>query len=362
MKTAILLITLSLLRPTEVFSQAAAPTVMQLHRQILETVNDGDKRVLLAQLAATPPVTVGDAQALYDLFARFTVPTVRNAVMASLRRLNPRNAQLAPVFHYYLEQDEPEDRIFGINGALILRSPKSLPLIEKIAKGKFKGKSAGDLALLSEKNAWWTQYEALSALAQWEGPEAYALLKRQAESAPPVAKIMGEFLWEKSLPQIADWTKSGGASGKEKAKHALSAAPTLAALTQTRGAMLKILRDSSADLELRHQLALKIGVSSMEDDVDALLKEREQSKDAQTRLLLSAAVFASRSLKAVPLLTQFAQENPDPRSRAGALFQLKEMLSVEQYRPLLEWAVKNETDPENKEEAQRQLKLLGQKK
>jgi hypothetical protein len=324
-------------------SGAYPPNVDGWHQEYLETTSAERKLALLKDIAGTPPASSREVQALFDLFSRFDDKTVRDAAMASVHRLTPQAKSLENAFLFYLGDSDPVSRIFGINGALALRSERA---------GNF---SPEQLTLLSEKNAWWAHYEALSALAAWKGAEVLPLLKKQSEKAPAVAALIGAHMWKAAFPLIVEWSRSSSAGDKKRAHFALTADAAPGDLRQTREAMLELLRDASQDKDLRHQLALKVGLSSTEEEVAALLKKHAEAKGAEAKLFWAAAIFASRSPQAVPLLKQFAFEDPEPASRLGALGQLRETLPEAEYRAVLEEFARGEKDAQNKEEAERQL-------
>lgn len=336
----------------------APPSVVSLRDAFVETLEDRKKSEILATLARTPAVTARDLQALYDLFMRFPDAAVRDSALGSLALVDAHSPHLEPLFVRYLQEPEPESVLFGVKGALRIRAPSALPLIQKIAKRKFAFKSPQDAPLVSEKNAWWAQYEALAALAQWRPAQALPLIKDKTRQAPGVARLLGLYLWKESLNQIAAWARSSDPKNREKAQQALSAQVPMDALRQSRPEMLKRLLDSKEDRDLRHQLALNIGLSSTDDDAAALVKEYDAASDPETRLMLAAALFASRSRRAVPLLTSYAKANPNAQTRAGARLQLRDMLTAEEYRPLLEWAARDDPDPDNRREASRELDAL----
>ncbi|OGR87093.1 MAG: hypothetical protein A3J74_01155 [Elusimicrobia bacterium RIFCSPHIGHO2_02_FULL_57_9] len=343
----ILLLTAALLAQA---TPSAAQDVVDLHNDFLESIDLDKKSRALEDLARTPIKTSRDAHAAHDLFMRFVDAKTRNAVMDSLDLMDPRNRDPEPVFLGYLSQPEAESVLFGIKGSLRLRSPQALLPIKRIAEKKFAYQSPGETPLTSEKNAWWVQYEALSALAQWQGDKALPLLIRKTNEAPAIAQIMARYLWKESLPQFVKW------SGQERANEGLRTQVPMAALKETRLEMLNILRDPKADKELRHQCALKLGISSNEELVAELLKEYAAQSDPRSRLYFEAALFASRSRLTLPLLMRHAKESPDAQVRAGVRVQLKEMLEPAPYRELLEWAAQNETDQENKNFAAEELK------
>ncbi|MBI5629807.1 MAG: hypothetical protein HY921_02855 [Elusimicrobia bacterium] len=348
--------------PVILLASSATPViagVAELRDAFSESIEPDKRARHLAELAQTAPQSPRDVQALFDLFSRFDEAPVRNSALSSLSRMSPHSPLLEPVFARYLEEPEPEARIFAIKGALRLRAQSALPLIKRLARENLAFKSPQDAQLISEKNAWWVQYEALAALAQWEPAQALPLIKAKASDAPEVAKLMGLFLWKESLPQIIQWSGSKKPEDRERAKQALTVPTPAAALRETRTEMLKILRDPKADPELRHQIALKVGLSSNEEEVGALLKEYEglpTADAAKDKLYFSAALFASHSPQAIPVLVEHVKTHPNPATRSGALLQLKDMLPEAEYRALLDWASKNDPDLELREEALQQLK------
>ncbi len=309
---------------------------------------------MLDEIARTHPQTQRDIKSLFDLFMRFPQPAVRDTVMGSVRRLDQNDSGLEPAFMEYLKLSESEARIFGINGAFRLRSLRALPLIKEIAAQRFSFKSPGETPILSDKNLWWTQYEALSALAQWQGAQALPLLRSQAEKAPAVARLMSIYLWNESLPDIIKWAGSRGSA--ESAHEALTADVPLTALRKTRAKMLAVLRNPKSDRELRHQLAIKVGISSTPEEIDSLLAEQTAAQDSESRLTLSAALFASRSPKTVPWLKKIASEDPDAKIRLGGMMQLRLLLPPAETRPFLEAASANDPDAENRQSANEMLK------
>ncbi|MBI5623497.1 MAG: beta-N-acetylhexosaminidase [Elusimicrobia bacterium] len=338
--------------------QAAASsrtvTVSELHDAYISAYEDAERKRVLGLIIATAPKTTRDVQRLFDLFIRFPTPVMRDAVMRSLHQLDPKSAHLEPLFLSYMEEDEPEEVVFGINGAVIIRCAPCLPKLKDFAKLPLQAEDPGDILMLSEKNVWWATYEALCALAEWEGKDSLPLLKRQLKASPRVAEVMARYLWKESLPLIADWT-AGSKRAKTQAKWAWKAAVPIQALRETRDPMMKILRSPKADRELRHQVAIKVGMSSTEDEISSLISEYEAAKDTDSRLMLGAAVFSSRSSQAIPLLKNFVRENANPLARAGALGQLRTLLPRPEYRELLDWVSKNDPNPDNKADAIDQL-------
>lgn len=355
-----ILLAATLLAPAasaQMTAPVAQTSVRELRDAFVEAVDTDKKRRALARLAETPPQSLGDVEALYDLFMRFPDETVRSSALDSLNRLTPAAQAAEPLVLRYIAQDEPESELFGIKAAVRLRSTAAVPSIRKIAQRKFAQARADEAARPSDRNAWWAQYEALAALAQLDGANALPLLEKKAKEAPPVARLMAMYLWPQSLPKVASWA-GGGAREQSLAAAALDAPIPLSALRATREKMLALVRDPKAPPELRHQLALRAGTSSTPEEVAALVKEQGAAADPAVKRLLAAAIFASRDPQAAPLLLKYAKEDPQPGVRAGARVQLRDMLSPADYRALVDWAAHSDPDPENREAAKRELSAL----
>ena len=334
----------------------APPTVTRLHDDFIEAVEADKKAEALSALARTAPSSARDVQSLFDLFLRFADAPARGAALSSLELLDPHAANLDQLFIRYLDDSDPAGELFALRGALRVRSPGALPLIWKIARRRFAFADPQTAALPSERNAWYAQYEALSVLAQWEPEKALPLIVKKTREAPQTARVLGLQLWKDSFAQIVAWASSSKPANRQRGLEALRADAPAAQLRATREEMLKLVRDRKADKEVRHQLALKVGAGSTDEEAGALLLEQAAASDEETGLMLAAAIFASRSRRAIPLLEQYAKENPDPALRAGALAQLKDMLEAPRYRALLDWAAKNDPDADNRRAAQAQLK------
>ena len=154
------------------------PSVTQLHDSFLEAVDEQRKAELVEAISTTAPASNRDIQALFDLFMRYPDERVRRGVLASLQLTNPRSPSLEDQFLRYLSEPEPDAVMFGIKGSLRIKAPAALPIITKLARKPFAFRSPHDTPLLSDKNAWWVQYQALEALAQWEGEAALPLLRQ----------------------------------------------------------------------------------------------------------------------------------------------------------------------------------------
>jgi len=334
----LVLLAVSLARAAD--APAGAPSVAALKERFLGATDDAERGRTLDQIAATTPATAQDVSALFDLFSRYPDKTLRRKVMDSVARLAPDEPQLEPLFLTYLRQDEPESQLFGINGAFRLRSRQALPEVRRIAERKFKAPSAASINALSERNAWWTQYEALSALAQWEGDRSLPLLEKKAKESPEVARLLGQFFWTRTLPEIRKWSLSSGASERDRAAEAAGAAISPDEAAATREEMLAVVKEAKADAEVRHRLALKVGAVSDDAQTAALVAEHDAAKDDRTRLLWAAAVFQSRSPKSVPLLVRYARESPDELTRRGARALLVDRVGETQTAELLKDARK----------------------
>lgn len=295
-----------------------APGVATLKERFLAALDDAERSRLLDAIAATPPVSAQDVAALFDLFSRFPDPGLRRKVMESVARLHPDMPQLEPLMVTYLSQEEAEAQLFGINGAFRLRSRQALPYVRKIAQKPLKAPSPNSVNALAERNAWWTQYEALSALAQWEGDKAYSLLKEKTRESPDVARLLGRFYWKKTWPDLKRWAVSAAPDDAQRAVEAAGAAIEPAEAKATREEMLSVVRDPKADAEVRHRLALKVGAVSDDAQTEALIQAHDAAPDDRTRLIWAAAVFQSPSDKAVPLLARYAQSASEEADRRGA--------------------------------------------
>lgn len=314
-----------------------AASVGVLKARFVEALDDATKTKLLQQISVTRPVSARDVSALFDLFSRNPDPVVRRKVMDSLALIDPNSPQLEPLFLTYLRQPEPETQLFGINGAFRLRSREALPMIRKIAERKFEAPDASAITLLSSRNAWWTQYEALSVLSQWDGEKerTLSLLRRKADESPAVGRLLGQFYWAETFKDLKGWAESSDDNVREKAVQVAGAKIETAAARATRDGMLDILRDPKADEEVRHRLALKVGACSTDAEVEALVAEHDKTKDDKLKLLLVGAAAYSRSQKAVPLLVRYARDSSDEIMRKGARAELVDLVGEDQTKTLL---------------------------
>lgn len=315
---------------------AAAPSVTILKDRFIEATSAAERTKVLDQIAKTAPVSGQDVAHLFDLFSRFTDVYTRDSVMASLARIAPGSPQLEPIFMTYLRQPEPEAQLFGVNGAFRLRSRAALPMIRAIAGRKFAASSVTENNMMTERNSWWTQYEALSVLAQWEPEKSYSLLEAKGLESPKVGTLLGRYYWKQTLPKLKAWSASGDLIASERAALAVAAPIDLADARATRAQMLALLRDPKVDAEIRHHMALKIGVSSTDEEAAALVAEHDAAKSPMDRLYWATAAFSSRSLKAVPLVVRYAAQTADEAMRKGATDQLIDMVGEAEARTLID--------------------------
>lgn len=315
---------------------AQAPaSVIVLKDRFIESQSAAERTKVLDQLAKTAPVSGQDVANLFDLFTRFTDDYTRKSVMASLALLGQGNPQLEPMFMTYIRQPEPESQLFGINGAFRLRARTALPLIRALAEKKFSASAVTETTMMTERNAWWTQYEALSILAQWEGEKSFSLLERKGQESAKVGSLLGRYYWRQTLPKLRAWSESGDLIAAERAALAVTAPISLEDARATRAQMLALLRDAKVDAEIRHLLALKIGASSTSDEAADLVREHDAAKNEAEKLYWAAAAFSTRDPKVIPLLVRYAQTG-DERMRKGAAIQLGDMVGEAEARKLIE--------------------------
>ncbi len=320
---------------TQTAGPVGSASVGLLKERFIEATDEPSRNKILNQLAATQPISAQDVSALFDMFSRFSDPVLRKKVMESLALIDPSSPQLEPLFISYLHQPEPETQLFGMYGAYYVRSRQGLPLVRKIAERKFEAADAAAISLLSSRNAWWTQFDALSVLCQWQGEKILPLLRKKSDESAAVARLLGHFFWRQTFPDLKRWAESSDANVREKAVQAAGAQIEKAEARATRAGMLDILRDPKADEEVRHRLALKVGASSTDAEVVELIAEHDATKDAKMRLLLMAAISYSRNPKAVPLLVRYARDSTDEIIRKGARAELVDLVGEEQAKAML---------------------------
>jgi hypothetical protein len=283
----------------------------------------------------------------------------RAALLSSLALMKAPNHALASVFLGYLSHKDPQILMFAIQGAFQLRSQRALPLIEKIAKSKFKFSNPEEATMLKDKQMWAAHYEALDALALWRGEKVFNLIVDKAEQAPSVARILAVRFWGKTLPLMVDWSRSGSAAKRAMADEAAATDVPISALEKSYEQMLAILENNKLPNGLRHQLAIKIGVCATEAQIKDLIQKYRTLTDDNERTMFETALFASRSHQVIPILVHYAKTNPDPVRRMNARLELKELMDPAQYRSFLKWVAKNDLDSENRKEASQELSLSG---
>ncbi len=346
---------IALLQARAQSTPTANESLWQLHDDFVSSTDRADQIRILSEISKMKPQSSRDLDDLFDLFARYPQSETRAAAVASINRIGPDDYAFAPLLRDYLSQPDPKTQFFAILAELRLRDPKALPLIEQLAGQKFALKSAGNTPFSGQRDAWWTQYEALDALAAWKGESAFKLVKKQALAAPDVARILAARFWPKALPLFTDWANSDRRNRRNAAHQGLSADVPVANLRPTRAAMLKLVLDSGEPADVRHFLAIKVGLCSDDAQVADLIQRRQKTADAQTKLYLLGAIFASRSPKAVPLLENDLKTNPDPAARRGALIELKEIASPADFRTLALWTAQNDADASLRDFAQEQV-------
>ena len=325
---------------TSTITAAAAPvpgaSVTVLKDSFIEATSGSERAKILDRIAKTAPLSGQDVANLFDLFSRFTDAYTRDSVMASLTRLTPGNPQLEPMFITYLRQPEPEAQLFGVNGAFRLRSRAALPMIKAIAERKFGASSVTENNMMSERNFWWTQYEALSVLAQWEPEKSQSLLERKGRESAKVGALLGRYYWKQTLPKLRAWSTVSDVLSNERAALAAKAPIDLSDARATRDQMMALFRDPTIDTEIRHALALKIGTSSTDEEAEALIKGHDAATNDVERMFWATAVFSTRSPKIIPVLVRYARQTTEETMRSGATSQLIDMVGEAEAHRLID--------------------------
>jgi hypothetical protein len=315
--------------------RAADPvTVFGLKERYVSAIERADKLAALERLAVTAPRDLGDISALYDLFMRFPEPSARRASLASLQ-LAPVHPTLEPLTLTALRAAEPESVYFGAHLAAKTGTPAALEELRKVAARPLRAPAAQDVSMATERGTWWAQYEALDVLASVDGEKALPLIKTRMAESPAVGAIAGRRLWKPALPELLRLAASSKdrerAAAREAARQPIDPADARA----TRAQLLAAIPDAKLDAEFRHQLALKAGASSDEGEAEELARRHGAAKSEGERLLWASALFASQKPAAIPLLAEFAKNDPDELRRLGARTQLVRMLGEEKTAALL---------------------------
>lgn len=337
------------------FVAPASATVRQLSTAYMQEYRSEHRMGLLDLLGRTAPASTEDLRWLLNLYERGD-PLARRRAEESLLLISPARQDLAPFLVSLLEEEEdPSFHAFAISGLARLRHAPSLERIRRIASRTFPQREP-TLAMAPTDAARWTaQFQALQALAYWEGKQALPLLCKKAEEAPRVAAIASAILWEHAAPEILRWSESRLEKDQERARAAWAAPVDLRQTKATLPLLKAAMLDRKKKLETRRQAAVRVGIASSEAEIDELLKLHDAAKDKNERLILSAALFASGNKKAAPLLIEHVKTNPSAPGRAGALFQLRDMLGREEYLDVLKWVAEHDKDPENRDSALREL-------
>lgn len=337
-------------------------TLRQLVRRHTESFERKEKDALLKRIGTTKPASLKDLRALLNLYDR-GAPETQLHVQSSLDLLSPADSAFAPFFMALVENGDAKLQIYAIAGLVRLGHRAAEPRLRKIASAEFKHREPTLLMMPTDNARWRAQFEALRALAIWDREEALKagvlplLLKKSAE-APPVAGLAARYYWEKGLKRFVRWAESKSELDRRRAAFAWRTRVPRGDLRETVGLLRGIVLDRRKNPELRHQASVKLGLAADADEVALLLKERKRSIDEQTRLLLTAALFASRDPRAIPILVEYVKTNPSPASRAGALTQLRGMMPKKKYGALLEWVIDNDTDRQVRAAAMRGLETL----
>ncbi len=334
-------------KPLEVFSSTL--TVHQLTLRYADAFRKNHQAHILKELARRSPKSERDIRALLDLYVRYT-RSVRRPVQLCLGNLTPEDRHFEPFFNMLIEEKNSAFQAFGMLGALQIRSESALPGIRELAKHKLDRPGYPEPVAVS--------LQALRVLSVWRAPGTIAIIKRQSRTVPELAALLAEHFWEQSLPQIVRWSESKKKLNQDRALAAWKAPVPKESLKKTLPDLRALVLNPKKKPLTRHQAALKLGGASDDAEVRSLLSQRAETSDPDTRLYLTAALFASRNPQVVPLLMEHAKTNPSADQRLGAVTQLKDMLQPEDYRQLLEWMADNDADEGNRAVAKKELSFL----
>ncbi len=355
--TAILLGFLAFFPSISFAASTGTATLLDLHDSFVSATTDRARVEILDEISASTPTSLADVSAIYDLFMRYRNPHVFAAALKSLSLMRPGGRQGA-VFVDDMRDNDPLAVFFGIKGALILRYPPALPVIEKIAGRRFAYPNPVKAAVPTDKNQWWVQYEALVALAQWQGKKAWPLLMKKAREAPRVARIMARYFWRDSFHLFRGWANSWFANRRRMAAEGFSGYVPCRELRETWPGLLRLFRSRRIPKDIQASIAVKIGGCATDEELLPFEKEYRSSKDPVQRLLDADVLFSAMRPAVVPFLEDYLKTNPDPDQRAAALSELADMLSPQKFMKLLEWVSVNDPDPDNRQAAARELRSL----
>lgn len=312
----------------------------------ISAARPADRKTLLVRLGEIKPRDDKDLRALLNLYSREDAG-VRAQVEACLSRLAPADIGLSPFFALTLQDEDPVFQIFGLIGASRIRDPRTLDLIRALAEKDFPAPESSIGLSPADAHRFTLQFNAVRILADWEGEKALPMVLKRSKDVPGAGEIAAMAFWEKALEEFVAWSESKKPADRARAAKAWGAPVPRAKLAATKARLWELALDKRRSVFTRHRAAIKLGICANEADVDRFLAERAKA-EGKIRALLDAGLFASRHPKAIPLLVVYAKEANDPLARAGALFQLRAMMPPADYRALLEWVVKNDTDRENR--------------
>jgi hypothetical protein len=332
-------------------------TLLDLHDRFVSATTDRERAQILDQISVSTPSSLADVSSIYDLFMRYRNPYVFSAALKSLSLTRP-GGRLGASFVDDMKDADPLAVFFGIKGSLILRYPPALPVIEGIANRRFAYPDPVKAVVPTDKNQWWVQYEALVALAEWQGMKAWPLLMKKTREAPRVARIMARYFWRDSFRLFSGWTTSWFASRRRIAAEGFSGYVPCRELRETWPGLLKLFRSPRIPKSVQASIAVKIGGCATDAELPPFEKEYRLSKDPVQRLLDADILFSARRPAVVPFLEDYAKTNPDPDQRAAAVSELAELVSPKKFMELLQWVSANDHDPDNRQAAARELRAL----
>ncbi len=354
-----LVIATALLAPVPSAFAASTETasLLDLHDRFVGATKDLERLRILEQISRSTPTSLADVSAVYDLFMRFRNPYVFDAALKAVSLTRP-NGRLGALFIDYMKQDDPLSVFFGIKGAMRLRDPRALPVIEAIARRPFAFSSPAAASVPADKNQWWAQYQALVALAEWEGKKSWPLLKEKAHEAPRVARIMSRYFWKDSFSLFRSWMNSWFALRRRISEEGFSGYIPCSEFRQTWDAALRLFRRRRVPKEIQASLAIEIGLGATDAELAPFEADYHASQDPSRRLIDADVLFSARRPAVIPFLKEYAKTNPDPDQRAAAVGELAELLAPKDLQELLKWVVVNDPDPDNRQTAAGELRAL----
>ncbi|MFH2205096.1 MAG: hypothetical protein ABIJ96_18455 [Elusimicrobiota bacterium] len=324
-------------------------TISQLAQIYTEAFRPEEKNTILKVLSGKTPRDELDIRALLNLYHRYQ-RRVRHPVQLSISRLAPQDEHFAPFFTALLEEEEPSFQAFGLLGTLQVRNKAALPQIRRLAERRLdKPEAPNEVAIT---------LQALQVLAELRAPKTRRLVLRHTRVLPATAEILAHYYWKESLPLFVRWAESNNEYSRARARAAWRTDVPTDALRETVEKLRALVLSRRRAEFTRHHAAIKLGFAADDAEVVRLLRDHAQAGDEQTRLYLTAALFASRSPRVIPLLVEHAKTHESPINRAGALGELKDLMPRDDYVALLTWFTANDPDPENQRIARLELRAL----